>query len=271
VKISIYIPAYNSEKTLDKCIQSLKEQSLKADEIIVINDGSTDKTATIAKEHKIKVINHKINKGISAARNTALRSCKNKFVAGIDGDAIADKQWLKILANTIKKEKASIVGGKILEKKQNLADKWRISHMKQDWGNKKVINPRYIAGNNFICNKKNLLDLNGYNDTFKTNYEDVDICQRLKENNKNIIYEPEAVVKHEPEENIKSVLDRHWRHMLNDYRLPNTLLNKFLKLGINFYTMLKFWLQDSLSNPEIIPIDISLFFHHTAKDFKFRE
>ena len=72
MKISIYIPCFNSENTLDKCINALKKQSLKVDEILIINDGSTDSTIMIAKKHKVRIINHDENKGIAEARNTAL-------------------------------------------------------------------------------------------------------------------------------------------------------------------------------------------------------
>ena len=94
MKISVYIPCYNSEETLKECIYSLKHQILNPSEIIVINDGSTDNTKEIAKKLKVKVINHEENLGVAEARNTGLKACRNNLVAAIDSDAIADKYWL---------------------------------------------------------------------------------------------------------------------------------------------------------------------------------
>ncbi len=271
MKISIYIPCYNSEKTIEKCIKNLKNQSLKPNEIILVNDGSTDKTTEIAKKCKVKIVNHKTNKGIAEARNTALRASKNNIIAGIDSDTIADKNWLKNLYKTMQKEKAVLVGGKIVENKKTFTGRWRAKHLKQDWKNKKIINPKFIAGNNFLCSKKVFLEIDGYDKKFKTNYEDVDISQRLKEKNYKIVYEPKAEVKHTQKDNVTSVLDRHWRHMLWDYPIPDNVFRKILKIPINLYTTLKFWLSDSLTKAELIPLDIMLFFHHTIKDFRYRK
>ena len=270
MKITVYIPCYNSEKTIFQCIKSLKDQSLKPDEIILINDSSTDKTVEIAKKLKIKICNHKTNKGIAAARNTALKIYKNNLVAGIDSDSVADKDWLKLLYKTMKEEKAVLVGGNVDETIKTFADKWRSIHMNQGWGDKKIINPNYIAGNNFLCSKKELLNIGGYDETFKTNYEDVDISQRLKYNNDKIIYEPKAKVQHFVEDNTKTVLDRHWRYMFWDYPVPNNARNKINKFFINAYTGITFWWNDSLSDAELIFIDLRLFWHHTWKDFKFK-
>jgi len=270
MKITTYIPCYNSGKTISQCIESLKNQSLKPDEILLINDGSTDKTIEIAKKHKIKIINHTNNKGIAVTRNTALKVSRNNLVAGIDSDSIADKDWLKNLHQTLKEENAVLVGGNVEENIKTFADKWRSIHLNQSWGDKKIINPSHIAGNNFLCSKKELFKINGYNEKFKTNYEDVNISQRLKDKDFKIVYEPKAKVQHFVKDSTKSVLDRHWKHMFWDYPIPNNTRNKINKIFINAYTSLKFWWNDSLSDAKLIFIDLRLFWHHTLKDFKFK-
>ncbi|MFH1606551.1 MAG: glycosyltransferase [Nanoarchaeota archaeon] len=270
MKISVYIPCYNSEKTIEQCIKALKKQSSKPAEIIVIDDGSTDATKKIALEQKTKVISHKKNLGIATARNTALKHAKHEFVAGIDSDAIADKNWLKNLYQTMKKEDAVLIGGQVNEQVKTLADKWRSIHMNQSWGKKKIINPKYVSGNNFLSVKKTILEIGGYNTKYKTNYEDVDISKRLKKANHKIIYEPKAKIQHNIRDSTTTVLNRHWKHMFWDYPTPNNFQNKFLKVIINFYTVLKFLLKDIVTKPKLLLIDIILFFHHSLNDLKYK-
>lgn len=76
IKVSVILPVYNVEKYIRKCLESLIRQELKEIEIIVVNDGSTDKSLDIINEfmkldNRIKLVN-KNNGGLSAARNSGL-------------------------------------------------------------------------------------------------------------------------------------------------------------------------------------------------------
>lgn len=88
--VSVIIPAYNAEKYIAKCIQSVTSQSYKDVEIIVVNDGSADKTAEICEnlaknDDRINVVNQK-NSGVSIARNVGLKKSNGEFVAFVDAD-----------------------------------------------------------------------------------------------------------------------------------------------------------------------------------------
>ena len=73
-KVSIYIPAYNAEKTIKDCIYSVLNQSKKFDEIIVIDDNSIDNTLKILKKFKnIKIIENKKNMGLGYNRNLGIK------------------------------------------------------------------------------------------------------------------------------------------------------------------------------------------------------
>ena len=89
--ISVIIPAYNVEGSLRRCIESAFSQTLKPTEIIVINDGSTDGTAEIAKSYGNRITYlEQENAGQGAARNAGLSIAKDHFVAFLD----ADDYWL---------------------------------------------------------------------------------------------------------------------------------------------------------------------------------
>ena len=99
--ISIVVPVYNVEKHLERCIDSLISQTYKNIEIILVNDGSTDLSGKICDrkskcDSRIKVI-HKINNGVSAARNSGIDMCHGDFVAFVDSDDYVEKNYIKTL------------------------------------------------------------------------------------------------------------------------------------------------------------------------------
>lgn len=112
-KVTAIIPAYNIEQYIDKCITSLIEQTLKDIEIIIVNDGSTDRTLEKI-NNRIKEANNiilidKENGGQSDARNVALSRAAGEYVAFIDGDDWIDENTLEVLYNKAKENDADIV------------------------------------------------------------------------------------------------------------------------------------------------------------------
>jgi glycosyltransferase involved in cell wall biosynthesis len=99
--ISVIIPSYNSGKFLAEAIESVVNQTFGDIEIIVVNDGSTDDTERIVREwqqrdRRIKYINHQINKGLAAARNTGIRAAKGQYIALLDADDVWLPQKLEV-------------------------------------------------------------------------------------------------------------------------------------------------------------------------------
>lgn len=99
--ISIVVPIYNVQKYLDRCINSLISQTYKNIEIILVDDGSPDKSGEIcdiwkAKDSRIKVI-HKRNGGLSDARNIGIEEAKGKYISLVDSDDYVHVRFLEIL------------------------------------------------------------------------------------------------------------------------------------------------------------------------------
>ena len=96
-KVSIIIPAYNAEKTLEACVYSILLQEYPVYEIVIINDGSTDKTKEVCERlslnEKITVV-HQNNRGVSASRNCGLSLISGQFVIFIDSDDVVEPSYV---------------------------------------------------------------------------------------------------------------------------------------------------------------------------------
>lgn len=108
--ISIIIPVFNSEHSLDDCLCSLLQQNNKDFEIILVDDGSKDNSGRICdalskEDNRIKVI-HKENGGISSARNKGLDIATGEWVTFCDNDDIVTPNWLNHLIDSVKKNEA---------------------------------------------------------------------------------------------------------------------------------------------------------------------
>ena len=96
MKISVIIPVFNRPKLVLRAIESVLNQTFKADEIIVIDDGSIDHTLEVLRELKtIKLISQK-NRGVSSARNIGIKKSLNHWVAFLDSDDMWSKEKLAV-------------------------------------------------------------------------------------------------------------------------------------------------------------------------------
>lgn len=145
MKLSIIIPIYNVEKFLNKCLSSVLKQIEKDDELILVNDGSTDNSFNICKNIKevykknnIILINKK-NEGVAIARNTGLKKATGEYIFWIDSDDWLDDNCIKFVKNAIEKTKSDII----------LFDFYNV--------NKESIKPCYIFEKSKRLNKKDIL------------------------------------------------------------------------------------------------------------------
>lgn len=119
-KISVIIPVYNVEKYLKRCVESIRNQTLKDIEIILVDDGSPDNCPQICdkfaeKDSRIKVI-HKKNGGLSSARNAGLYVATGEYIGYIDSDDYAELDMFEKLYMCARKNEVDFV----------MADYWRV-------------------------------------------------------------------------------------------------------------------------------------------------
>lgn len=103
--ISVIIPVYNEEKALPSCLTSLKNQTQKDVEIIVVDDGSADETKQKAKEFAVKILEQE-HKGPGSARNLGAKNAKGEILVFVDADMTFDKNFIKELTKPITNNKS---------------------------------------------------------------------------------------------------------------------------------------------------------------------
>lgn len=123
-KVSVVIPAYNVDRFLKKCVESVLSQTLEPIEIICINDGSKDNSLDILrdfeKENENILVIDQINQGVSVARNKGIDSSSGEYIFFLDGDDYLDKHFFEYFYENAKNNNSDLV---ILNSFWNLASR----------------------------------------------------------------------------------------------------------------------------------------------------
>jgi len=273
--LSIYIPAFNAEKTIEKCVESILSQSIQPKEILVINDASTDNTLNILKKYKgIKIISNKINLGVSESMNIATNLLKSRYVAKIDADVELSSNWVEALMKKLIEKDITLIGGKMYEKyTSNPYNLWRSIRLKQNWGEKDIENPKFIFGCNNILDTKKIPNIKKYRtdlEYFKTNGEDIEFSNFLKKNSLKIYYCSSALCYHLQNDNALSLSRRYWRYIHYGDGLKKRNFFKTLKNIIRqFKKTIKWSIDDLLNlNLRLIIINFEIFYYFFKIDFE---
>lgn len=112
-KISVIISVYNSEKYIEKALNSIVSQNYKNLEIIIVDDASIDNTLNLLEQYKkkdkrIKLLKNKVNKGLAFSRNRALLEVTGKYIGFVDSDDYIPQNYYEVLYNSIIKENSDI-------------------------------------------------------------------------------------------------------------------------------------------------------------------
>lgn len=179
-KVSIIVPIYNVEKYLKRCIESLVNQTLQEIEIILVNDGSTDYSAMIAKDFKKQypqkiVYLEKENGGLSDARNYGIPYAKGEYIAFLDSDDYIEKDTYEKMYELAKKESSDMVECDFYWEYPNKTkvDTGKIYHNKKEMAEK----VRVVAWNKLI--KREILEKAKIEFPKGYRYEDVEFTYKL--------------------------------------------------------------------------------------------
>src|SRR5205807_3675458 len=103
---------YNRATKLSRSLEALSRQTVgERAEVIVVDDGSTDTTAQVARAYEVKLVRHADNQGLAAARNTGVRASGAPIVAFTDDDCVPARDWLELLLRPYERPEVLAVGG----------------------------------------------------------------------------------------------------------------------------------------------------------------
>jgi glycosyltransferase involved in cell wall biosynthesis len=169
-KVSIVIPAYNEEKFLSECLESLKNQDYKGEyEIIVVDNCSTDNTVKIAERNGVKVILCQ-KKGVIYARQAGADEASGDIIAQADADTVYPKDWLtRIIKHFSLHPEAVAVGGGFVYKKTSPpinSSFAKLEHLYIVFINMLAITflgrPFLVSGANFAFYREMFIKIKGY-------------------------------------------------------------------------------------------------------------
>jgi len=112
MQLSVIIPAYNEEQYIGDCLKAIFKQTEPADEVIVVDNNSTDKTAEIARELGARVVTEK-QQGISFARNRGFDEAKYEIIARTDADTHVPKNWVQQIKTNFQTRPIDALGGTV--------------------------------------------------------------------------------------------------------------------------------------------------------------
>jgi len=207
-RISVVICAYNAERTMDACLASLRTLRYPNYEVVVVNDGSKDRTLEIAQRYpEVRIISQE-NKGLSVARNVGFQHATGEIIAYTDSDCVVDADWLTYLAYKFVHGGFVAVGGPNLPPPEEsriaacvAASPGGPMHVLID---DEVA--EHIPGCNMAFLKTTLETVGGFDPVHSAAGDDVDLCWRIQNGGQPIAFSPAAMVWHFRRNTIKAYL-----------------------------------------------------------------
>ncbi|HEX6299732.1 MAG TPA: glycosyltransferase [Acidimicrobiia bacterium] len=219
-RVSVVVCSYQGRTRIDECLQGISRLEYPKFETIVVDDGSTDGTAEIARRYPVRVITTE-HRGLGHARNVGLAAAAGDIVAYIDDDAFPDSNWLDYLVNTFQSSDHAAVGGPNIAPTDGSLFARCVENSP---GNPTHIllsddEAEHIPGCNMAFRKSHLQDVGGFDERFVAAGDDVDMCWRVMDRGWTIGFSPAAMVWHRP----RSTLRTYWRQQVGYGRAEGVL------------------------------------------------
>jgi len=197
-KASVVVCSYNGGKTLERCLESLKDVDYPDYEVVLVDDGSKDNTPEIAARHPWIVYIRQDNKGLSFARNVGARAATGEVIVYTDSDCMADPDWLYYLIGTLLSGEYAGVGGPNISPP---AENWVQACVAAAPGGPSHVLltdvvAEHIPGCNMAFHRWAFEQVGGFDPEYRKAGDDVDFCWRLQQSGGVIAFSPAAIVWH---------------------------------------------------------------------------
>lgn len=202
--ISVVIPAYNAENSLALCLNALKKQSHRPDEIIVVDDGSRDKTAQVAQQFGVTLI-RQTNQGPAKARNEGVAAAQGDIILFTDADCAPDETWVEKMVQPLNDPQIDSVKGVYKTRQPGAAARLVQCEFEERYQLlKKSQWIDFVDAHAAAFRKTTFTEIGGFDPAFpQANNEDVDLSYRLADAGKKMVFAPQAVVYHQHPDSFK--------------------------------------------------------------------
>ena len=198
--VSVIIPAYNAEKTISNCLDSIMKQDCTEEyEVIVVDDGSTDSTPNIVSEYKnVRLIRQK-NSGPASARNEGASRAKGDIILYTDSDCFTEYNWISEMLKPFN-ENHEVAGVKGAYKTNQREITARFVQLEYEDKYRYMLKDKYIDFMDTYSagfKKKVFIEMKGYDTEFPVACaEDVELSYRLSNRGFKMVFNPDAIVYH---------------------------------------------------------------------------
>ena len=210
-RISVVVCTHNGDRTIQETLEHLRKIDYPDYEIIVVNDGSTDGSVKVIRDHDVVLISTE-NRGLSSARNTGMQAARGEIIAYIDDDAYPDPHWLRYLAHAFRTGDWVGVGGPNVVPPEDPLTSQCVA-LAPGGPTHVLVSDRqaeHIPGCNMAFRKAELEAVGGFDPRFWTAGDDVDLCWRIQERGWKIGFHPGAMVWHHR----RPSLWRYWKQQV---------------------------------------------------------
>ncbi|MEI6349874.1 MAG: glycosyltransferase [Verrucomicrobiota bacterium] len=210
--ISAYIPCFNNAATLAEVIASIRAQRPGVDDLVVIDDGSTDRSASVAESLGARVVRHEVNLGRGAARARAMCEARHDLVLCCDGTTALSADFLERALPWFDDPKVAAVFGHwaAAEPGNSLASRWRARHLFKCDLRFEVARKATLSTWGAMV-RKSLCEAAGGFDPKLRHSEDADLGQRLIGAGYDVVFDPAIQIFALTENSVCQVLERYWR------------------------------------------------------------
>ena len=237
--ITLAVPCFNVAQTLEPVLAGVAAQTRQPDELLVVDDGSTDGSGALAAKLGARLVTHPENLGLARARNTALEQSRGEVVVFVDADAVPRPDLVARLTLGYQDASLSGISGQIMEPARgSLADRWRGHFWRQTQGDAPLSHAPFMVGGCCSLRREAALAVGAFTPGFRTNGEDVDLSVRLRQAGGRLAYDPSAQVMHLRQDNVSSLLKMVYRHSRDHVRAlrtrgesPALVVNSALRWG----------------------------------------